>query len=70
MTKVPETLVDEIRDGRYVRVWKEGHSRGHYLILIWETDKPEGRPKWEWSMPSIAGLDKSVTKALYQSSNQ
>jgi hypothetical protein len=57
-------LVDEVRNGRFIRAWKE---RGEIVVQVWDGDKPEGESEHEWGMPGVLGLEACVDQAILQS---
>ena len=62
----PRILTDEVRGKRWVRAWKEGRGHGEYVVQIWNSGTPDGKPDGDWGMPGILGLELSIVQALAQ----
>lgn len=54
---------DGVRDGVYVRCWREGRE---YVVQVWHSGKAEGEPDGDWGMPAILGVETSVAQAVSQ----
>jgi|SRR3990167_143954 len=65
LKKKPRYLVNEIREGRYVRAWKVG--RDEIAVDIWNGPTPDGEAPHSWGMPSVLGVEGSVAQAMVQS---
>jgi hypothetical protein len=63
MAKAPKVLLSEVRDGCYVKCWKE---RREYVVQVWLKATPEGAPDGDWSMPGVLGITASVAQAIIQ----
>jgi len=61
--KIKSFVVDELRDGRYVRATK---TRESIDIQIWNSGTPVGDPDGDWAMPKILGVEISIEQALLQ----
>lgn len=61
-------LHDEMKDGIYVRAWKEGRGHGEFMVQVWWKPKPEGEPDGDWVMPGIIGLQGAVAQAILNTS--
>jgi len=62
-TKQPKCLVNEVRDGRFIRVWKE---RREIVVQVWDGPEPNGEPKGDWAMPGVLGLETAIAQAIAQ----
>lgn len=65
MAKKPKYIFDGIRDGVYVRAWKEGRGHGEIVVQVWKSGKPDGEPDGDWGMPGIIG-DAAIDQAVLQ----
>jgi hypothetical protein len=61
--KKQQFLVDELRNGRWVRAFKE---RREIVVQVWNSGKPEGEPDGDWAMPGVLGVEVSVAQAISQ----
>jgi DNA (cytosine-5)-methyltransferase 1 len=60
-------LIDNVRDGRYVRAWKEGKGRqAEIVVQIWNGETPEGEPDADLGLPAILGVETAVAQAMAQ----
>jgi hypothetical protein len=66
--KKPNYLFDGLRDGVYVRAWKEG--RKSIIVQIWLTSPEEGDPSGDWDMPAVLGADAAIAQAIIQTRNR
>lgn len=58
-------LRDEMKDGIYVRAWKEGRgNNAEIMVQVWWKPKAEGEPDGDWVMPGILGVEASVAQAI------
>lgn len=64
MAKSPKYIVNEVRDGRFVRAWTEGRSTVN--VQVWSGDKPEGEPAGDWAMPRVLGIINCIEQAMRQ----
>ena len=63
MTKKIKYLIDGVRDGKYIRAWKEKRD---YAVQVWLNGECEGKPDGDWGMPGVLGLETSVGQAVLQ----
>jgi hypothetical protein len=66
MPKKIRYLVDGLREGRWIKLWKEGRGHGEYMVQIWNSGKPEGEPDGDWAMPGIIGAVGAMETAVLQ----
>ena len=67
MAKRKRYLLDGMREGRYVRAWKEGRGhRGEVMVQVWNSGKPEGEPDGDWAMPGILPVGACISQAILQ----
>lgn len=64
MARKTKYLFDGMRNGIYVRAFKEG--RWHIIVQIWLTSPEEGDPYGDWEMPSVLGLEECIEQAVIQ----
>jgi hypothetical protein len=60
-------LFDGLRDGRWVRAWREGRGRnGEIIVQIWNSGTANGEPNGDWAMPAVLGLESAIEQAELQ----
>jgi len=62
--KQPKCLVNEVRDGHFIRAWKEG--RQEIVVQVWEGTEPTGEPAGDWAMPALLGVTACIAQAILQ----
>jgi hypothetical protein len=64
VAKSPKYLVDGVRDGNYVRLWKEGRE---WVVQVWKGKKePKGDPDGDWAMPGVLPAEAALGQAILQ----
>jgi hypothetical protein len=63
MTK-KKYVVDEVRDGRYVRAW--WNTQRELIVQVWNAATPDGEPAGDWAMPGMLGEVACIEQAMLQ----
>ena len=64
---MPKFLLNCVRNGRWVRVWRDGRGRNSEIVVqIWNRAEPVGEPDGDWAMPGVLGVSAAVAQAELQ----
>lgn len=61
--KEPKVLVNGVRDGCFVKCWKD---KREIVVQVWLSGKAEGEPDGDWAMPGVIGLDAAIDQSILQ----
>lgn len=61
-SKEPKLAVNEVRDGHFVKSWKENRE---WVVQVWlNKPTPDGEPEGDWSYPGVLGVDVAVSQGV------